>query len=306
MLYFHLLFRINLFRTDVFGHCGYDQGIFPYVKTLPESICPAFSYSFEQYSYDCKSWHLQAGAVFVLASYCSWLSRLPAALWPGKPAQKVKAVSVIKNQHESNGISEPPYLNCHLLLNCFLIRGQETPTLLSGKENAKFGEKREIQHSSPIAVTGSNSDWILEVNLPLKGINQNWFWYLNKKENKKVVSFKIIYIVQKSSLSFQAVLNNCVHEAIGEILLKSLPRGKKKSPIRFILVGSHSSTESIKPKKWAQQARLSLNTWSSSQQQEEWNWRAAKAVWCLAAAQREERTGTDSPTTRTDVLLMYH
>lgn len=57
---------------------------------------------------------------------------------------------------------------------------------------------------------------------------------------------------QTDKIRFQAVLDNCVCEAIGEILLKSLPMGRgegKKIPVRFILVVSHSSIESIKPKK---------------------------------------------------------
>lgn len=57
---------------------------------------------------------------------------------------------------------------------------------------------------------------------------------------------------QTDKIRFQAVLDNCVCEAIGEILLKSLPRvggREKKNPVRFILVVSHSSIESIKPKK---------------------------------------------------------
>lgn len=42
MLYFHLLFRRNLYRISVFRHCGYDRGIFPDTKTLSESFCPVF------------------------------------------------------------------------------------------------------------------------------------------------------------------------------------------------------------------------------------------------------------------------
>lgn len=80
--YFPLLFRRDLFRIGVFRHCGCEQDM----KTLSERFCLSFPYSFEQYSHACKSWHhqnLQAGAVFVLASYCSWLPRLPEGSWPG-------------------------------------------------------------------------------------------------------------------------------------------------------------------------------------------------------------------------------
>lgn len=185
MLYFHSLFRRNVFRIGIFRHCDYDQGLFPDTKTLSESFCPAFSCFFEQYSYDCKSWHhqnLQAGAVFVLASYRSWLSGLPAGLWPGKESTESQGCQCHQNQHESHGISEPPILTTTCWFRaCFLIRGQETPGLFSSKEKARFGEKREIQRSSPIAITGSNLViWILEVNLPLKEKNHNWSWYLNK------------------------------------------------------------------------------------------------------------------------------
>lgn len=176
------------------------KGYFQTRKHSQEGFCPAFSYFFEQYDYDCKSWHhrnSQAGAVFVLASYLSWLSRLAAALWPGEESTESQGCQCHYKQHESHGISEPPILTTTCWFRaCFLIRGQETRGLFSSKEKAKFGEKREIQSSSTIATTGGNLIiWILDVNLSLKEKNQNWSWYLNN--NKKEVAFTA-YIGQKS------------------------------------------------------------------------------------------------------------